>query len=404
MKRRGLRLAVFVLFLAALGGAGYGVWAVERDAIRDGAARDTVAAQAVRARLALAELQASQQAYVAAGQSADYWTARVAAGLEAVRTALGGLRESATADEARTALDAADSTIEDFAQVDRRAREQLAVNQTLFASDLIFADGIEMLRAAADHVEHARAAQEAALTERLGVYRRNEAWIVAGAISLGVLVALLLLPTGAGVSQPASAGAQEPAVEPDAGVHDALGAAIDAALGSSSTQPRATHRMRRLDMGATAELCADLARVTATTDLAALLARAARILDAGGIVLWVADPTGGELLPSVSHGYQPQALSRLGGIRRDSDNATAAAFRSGRMQVVAGQGGGSGAIIAPLLAVSGCVGVMTVEVKGQGEQDEGVRAAAGIIAAQLATLVSAAPAAAAPEAPKAKAE
>jgi len=157
----------------------------------------------------------------------------------------------------------------------------------------------------------------------------------------------------------------------------------------------------RVDLRGTAELCTDLARLADPGALPALIGRAARLLDASGIVVWVADPTGAELLPSLAHGYPPQAISRLGALRRDADNATAAAYRSGRLQVVAGAAGQTGAVIAPLLSVNGCIGVMAVEVRNQGEKDEAVRAAAGIFAAQLATLISAAPAAAAPAAPKA---
>jgi hypothetical protein len=122
-----------------------------------------------------------------------------------------------------------------------------------------------------------------------------------------------------------------------------------------------------------------------------MLGRAARILDANGIVLWIADPAGHELVPSVAHGYAAQALSRIGGLKRDADNATAASYRSGCLQVVASEPGHHGAIIAPLLTISGCIGVMAVEVRNQGEKDEEVRAASSLVAAQLATLVSAAP-------------
>lgn len=409
MKRRGLRLTLFVLFIAALGGAVYGVWTFETRIVRDRAARDVVAGEAARAALALAELRASQQAYVAVGQSADFWTARVTSSLQAVQTALDGLREDVTVDEARAALESAGSTLKDFTQVDRRAREQLALNQTLFASDLIFADGLEMLRATAAHLENARQAQDAALTASLGAQRRNEAYVLAGALLLTLVVTLLLLPAGARettAAPSASAGTADTPAIPRTDTDDSLGAAIDAGLAGSSVRPESKSQARRLDLGATADLCTDLARITDTKDLPSLLARAARILDASGIVLWVADPAGVELLPSMAHGYPAQALSRLGAVRRESDNATAAAFRSGRLQVVASEAGQNGAIIAPLLTVSGCMGVMAVEVKNQGERDDGVRAATSIVAAQLATFVSAPPAAAgAPAAdPRAKAE
>ena len=60
--------------------------------------------------------------------------------------------------------------------------------------------------------------------------------------------------------------------------------------------------------------------------LPALLERAADILDASGIVLWIADPDGRELTPIVVHGYSPQLAARFGTIARDAENVTAAAL------------------------------------------------------------------------------
>ena len=67
-----------------------------------------------------------------------------------------------------------------------------------------------------------------------------------------------------------------------------------------------------------AALCGDLARITDTRALPALLERAAGILDATGIVLWIADPDGRELSPIVVHGYPPQLATRLGNLARDA--------------------------------------------------------------------------------------
>src|SRR5205085_4921149 len=83
-----------------------------------------------------------------------------------------------------------------------------------------------------------------------------------------------------------------------------------------------------VDLPGVASLCSDLARVVDTLALPAILARAAAVLDATGIVLWIADPDGHELSPVVTHGYPPQIVSRLGTILRDAENATASAFRT----------------------------------------------------------------------------
>jgi hypothetical protein len=50
----------------------------------------------------------------------------------------------------------------------------------------------------------------------------------------------------------------------------------------------------------------------------------------------------------------------------------------------------NGAIAAPLVNPSGCVGVLSAEVRNDGEQKPGRLALASIVAAQLATITAAA--------------
>jgi phytoene/squalene synthetase len=154
---------------------------------------------------------------------------------------------------------------------------------------------------------------------------------------------------------------------------------------------------QRVDIQRVSSICTDLARVVDTRTLPSLLERAAEALDAAGIVLWVADPDGRELAAIMAHGYAPNLVVRLGTINRDAENATAAAFRTSLVQTVSADDVSNGAIAAPLVGGAGCVGVMAAEVRNRGERDDTVLAAAGIIAAQLATLV-------APPSSRAKAE
>jgi hypothetical protein len=111
------------------------------------------------------------------------------------------------------------------------------------------------------------------------------------------------------------------------------------------------------------------------------------VLDARGIILWIADPDGRELTPIVAHGYPAQLVNRLGAIPRDAENATAAAFRTSLLQTVHPDAESSGAIAAPLVTSGGCVGVMAAELRRDAETAESRLAAAAIVAAQLATLV-----------------
>ena len=79
-------------------------------------------------------------------------------------------------------------------------------------------------------------------------------------------------------------------------------------------------------------------------------------------------------------------------LRRSSDNAAAAAFRSGKLQIVlAHEGSASGAIVAPMLSSRGCVGVMSAETQRGAETSESLQAMAAIFAAQLAGILQVTP-------------
>jgi hypothetical protein len=143
----------------------------------------------------------------------------------------------------------------------------------------------------------------------------------------------------------------------------------------------------QIDLRGIAALCTQLSRVEDTLALPPLLERAATLLEAAGIILWIADPDGRELSPIIAQGYPPQLISRLGPIPRDAQNATAAAFRTSLLQTVNADGVSNGAIAAPLVTAGGCVGVMAAEVRAAGEKQEAKLAAAMIMAAQLASLV-----------------
>jgi GAF domain-containing protein len=141
------------------------------------------------------------------------------------------------------------------------------------------------------------------------------------------------------------------------------------------------------DLLAAAHLCTELGCICETREAAPLLQGAARILDAVGLIVWVWDPQLTELRPVLTHGYADQVLAQMPRVRRDSDNATAAAFRSAQTCTVIGNHRTSGAVVVPLMTQSGCVGVLAVELPHGSEQRESVRALATIFAAQLATLV-----------------
>jgi hypothetical protein len=142
------------------------------------------------------------------------------------------------------------------------------------------------------------------------------------------------------------------------------------------------------DLLAAARLCTQLSRVDQASEMALQLREAARILDAIGLVVWVWDSPAAGLIPVLAHGYSTQVLAQLPNVKRESNNATAAAFRSGETCVVNGKDFASGALAVPLMTPQVCVGVLAVELRRGLEQDGSARALATIFAAQLAGVVA----------------
>jgi len=387
MKSLAVRWTLAAVVITACSVAAYFVWTSESQARRsvdDARAFDQTAAEIERT---VRDLGAAQQAYVAAGQGMEFWIAKVSESTATVRRRLDALRSTATAPPAQSAFDNASSALQDFEQMDRHARDYMRNGQKLLASDLIFADGLEIVGALVTAVDQARIEELAARDSIVRSMRRAEGLAAAGAAAIALVAMLMLLPTQ--TSPVESAAPRVPAapvmlalelsdrtrpVEPPA-------PAVAVAPESEMTPPAT------VDLDTIASLCSDLAKVVDTHALRALLGRAATVLDAPGIVLWIADPDGRELSPIVTHGYSPQVAVRLGTILRDAENATAAALRTSLLQTVATDAVSNGAIAAPLVTPVGCVGIMAAEVRHHGEKDPSKLAAATIIAAQLATLV-----------------
>ena len=140
---------------------------------------------------------------------------------------------------------------------------------------------------------------------------------------------------------------------------------------------------------AAASLATDFGRVRDADEMTRLLGRAATLMDASGVVIWLGTTTGTELAPMLAHGYGAQALSRMPRVPRSADNAAAAAYRTGQMQIVLSRpGGNAGALVAPILAADGCIGALSAEIQGGGEASESVQALSTIVAAHLATMLA----------------
>ena len=401
MTRMSVRLMLLALCIGAMSYAAYETWSSERASRLnitssnsfDAAARDTI--------VGIAGLRAAQQAYVAAGQGEDFWFARVSAIVKDLDEKLGSLKSMASSAVAPAALDEAAGALQDFEQMDKRARDFTRGREWSRASDLVFTDGFDLTRKAGDAVERAVTAEVGAHDAANAGLRQQEA-IVLTAAAMVVLVGLSLLAPMVrpreykkdDVLAGLAALTARPAVTamrvkelpklPDPELEDFR---VVPAPKAVAPPPPPGPPDRRVDLGGMASLCVELARVADTGALPGLLERAAGILDASGVVIWIADPDGRELSPILVYGYPPQLASRLGNIQRDAENVTASAYRTGLLQTMKADLVSSGAVAAPLVTAGGCVGVMAAELKNGGEQQDPLLAAATIIASQLATLV-----------------
>lgn len=375
--------------------------------------RAEIAASAARADLALVELAAAQRGYVAPGQGADFWTARADEALASARGALTTLGAEAGDASASQQASATLARLDDFAIVDERARVYARGGQRNAASDLIFADGYEILAAARAELASARsiAIAAASTTDTSDRQVRLGSIAALGAIAA---IALLLLLRAPKTPEPIVTSLGEiaftPAAAHDAGTpqsarlvsDDNIGAALDASLAGlddfAPAAPAAVEQVERVErtepvgggrpapssaaVSAVADLCVDLGRLLDARDLDAVLARASAVLGAGGLIVWMVDETGQAIAPALTHGYPASLVARLGRIATSDDNATAAAWRVQNVQVV------DGALAVPLLTNLGCTGVLAIEFRDGREHDDGTQALARIIAAQLAATIS----------------
>lgn len=407
MKSRAVRLTLFLLFVIAIGAAA-SLFYLGETRIRGGSeTARAYDARVIEIMRGVDQLRASQLAYVAAGQGDQFWAEKVTAGLASLQSGLEALHAASTAADAQASVDNARAILEDFSQMDRRARQYTGNGQRLLASDLIFSDGLELTNAGVEAVRLAGVAERQAQEEVVEGERRRQVYALGSGAAAALLVTLLLLPTarrdepeGMGLRAPLRVVADGPEdrirpetpvadvpVEEDWSRAEARAPAHDDVVVTSAPVPALPPPAPPVELGSLAALCTDLARLSDTRALPGLLERAAGALDASGIILWIADPDGQELAPIVTHGYAPLLITRLGNIRRDDQNATAAALRTSLLQTVNADAVSEGAIAAPLVTPAGCVGVMAAEVKHAGEQDPARLAIATIVAAQLATMV-----------------
>lgn len=387
MRSRPARLTLSALAWIALGAAAFFTVTTQKAVDHRRASLRAFEATARDAADALADAQAGQQAYVAAGQEASDWYPKVSTFVQTASTSIDALRATAASPSAAPLLLEASTTLTQFGRVDRAVRDHLTDQEFQAASDSIFSDAADAIGSAVSDLDAAVDAEQQAADTFDAAQRQRLTYALAGAGALAA-VALLLLA----LARPAERATDSdtdtaPADEAFAGLslHDA------APRRPQAPPPPAPAAAATGAVVAMAAICTGFGRVREAGDLAPLLEQAAGVLNARGLIVWLGSASGADLRPVLAHGYTDKTLARIPTLARTADNAAAAAYRTGTVQVVAAlQGGSHGTVVAPLVTPEGCIGAVTAEIRDGGEQTDTTAALATILAAQLAGLLASA--------------
>lgn len=370
MRSRVARWLIAALLLAVGAGAALQVNFLLAQLHQLAAAQQASLLQLARFDTLAADLFATQSAYVAPGQADSPWIERARELNSELATLLTSIRTSTHAAEAPSTVQMMSDGMSQAALADVSARAYLQQEQDLMAADVVFGES----RAAITSARTA-AAELGTLESRYFDVERSR-----------VQQRVLLIAGGAGALMAIGLLIMVPLPRPRPEPLTLSSPTMDERPASAPEPPSAP----AIDLAAIADLCTSISRIDSSAALPDMLARTATLLDAAGVIVWLA--AGNELIAATSHGYDPRLIGRLGAIPRDAENATAAAWRTGEIQTVAGDVMANGAIVAPMFAPDTCIGVLAAEVRHGREHDISARAVTMMIAAQLATILAAWPA------------
>lgn len=401
MTSRTLRILLLLTAFGAIVAGSLVVFSAERNLTLSQTADAAFDAQSRAVLDEIARLRGAQQAYVAEGQGYAYWMTRSAEYLASVDRGIAELANDSSSDATRSTIQAAAASLEQFRGLDKKARQYVQNRQSLMASDVIFSESLGALTAASEHVVAAAEHQRALRAAESRSLRARQLYAAAGAAGVLLMVVLLLVPvpeSDVDVLTAMRALTESAPLRPQT-IPMPAKPRTDLALRDVELSARLLPRVnddpkpsaepvQGVNLSAASRVCVELARVTTAGDVTTVLARAAEVLDARGVIVWVADRPGVALYPMFTHGYASAVLQRLGTIPTDANNATAAAWRAGELVALAAERDAHGALVTPIITAVGCVGVLAAELRNGREMREDVRAMATIFSAQLATLIT----------------
>jgi hypothetical protein len=370
MRSRWWRYLVLFCLLAGGAGAAWPSWNASRQLLQlDHSQRDL----SNRVDGLLLALDSATTAQQAAGSATD--PGRTSTLLEQLHSETEALRPHLRSVEGGRALQSVASAVSTLRDVDSRAQEHLRLGQDLMAADLIFSEARPAEETAASGLRAIRVAEndEYAIARAEALDR---VWTIAGSVAAAWVLGLILLTRQSQVVVKEESTSAAP-------THVLL----------APTEVEPASPSSDLDLQSAADVCTAIGRLASAKDLPRLLQQVAEVMNASGVVVWMA--AGEELFAAAAFGYPPQVMQKLGPINRVAVNATAAAWRTGALQTVSSEGAERGALAAPMLGPDRCIGVLAVEVSAGREGDAATRAVTTLVAAQLAAALAGWPAASA---------
>lgn len=386
MSNRWLRFGIAFLALGAAAAAGYRIFEQEQRLNDDVVATRSIDVTAETALGTVSELKAALHAYIAEGQAHAVWTARAAALIDRLRSSILELEPPAAA--AGVVLTEALDLTDRLAAAEQRARDHVRAGQKLLAGEVVFTETRDLLDAIRLQVASARSAVAQSGGVTLSNIRRQQGLLALGACGILAFATLLLVIPGRATPLPV---APEPTVSTER-TADALAPTQTIGSRVPRVAPTAPPILAGLSAAApslkeAAAICTDLGRVSQSIEISALLDRAGKVLNASGVIVWMASTDGRELYPAASAGYDDRLLARIGAIPRNAANVTAGALRDAAPRTSPGSGAAAAALAVPLMTPLGPVGVLSAELREINEVDDTRMAVATIFAAQLATLL-----------------
>lgn len=329
----------------------------------------------------LLDVRSSLHAYVAPGQGLPFWGKRAQETIAALKQKVQSLDDmlAGSGGSLQESLDGLDQ----LGAAEQRARTYVSRGEMQLAGDVIFTEIRDILAAATTQIQSVRARLRQDADRRMASLRSEQAMLAGGAILLWMIIASALLPSQAKpeISDPGQWRTElketlqktapppapiTPVVLPPTGP---VGPVIEISFVRQAS-----------------EICSDLSALADPGALQAVLGRVSALLNATGLIVWVASNDASALSPVATHGFDPKLVSRIGKIPRDSSNLTAAAFRDNAPRMSAATATTPAALAVPMVGPTGPSGVLSIELKTGQAVEESKVALASIVAAQLSTL------------------